>query len=177
MYFDSWSGLVRVLLVGVPGYVLLVVVLRLSGKRTLSKMNAFDLIVTVALGSTLATVLLTADVALAEGALAFALLAGAQFLVAWLAVRFRVFRRTVRSGPTLLMWQGRFRDNTLREQRVSRPEVLQAIRSQGIGGLDQVVAVVMEANGKLSVITGSKSGNLDALDDVPDVPLPKKDSG
>ena len=51
---------------------MLVIFLRLSGKRTLSKMNAFDLVVTVALGSTLATVLLTKDVALADGALAFA---------------------------------------------------------------------------------------------------------
>jgi uncharacterized membrane protein YcaP (DUF421 family) len=41
--------------------------LRVSGKRTLAKMNAFDLVVTVALGSTLATILLSADVSLAEG--------------------------------------------------------------------------------------------------------------
>jgi uncharacterized membrane protein YcaP (DUF421 family) len=49
-----------------------------SGKRTLSKLDAFDLIVTVALGSTLATVLLSRDVALAEGIVAFALLVGLQ---------------------------------------------------------------------------------------------------
>lgn len=47
-------GLVRILMVGIGGYAALIGVLRLSGKRTLSKMNAFDLIVTVALGSTLA---------------------------------------------------------------------------------------------------------------------------
>ena len=74
MYFNGWESLLRTLVVGVLAYVSLVVFLRISGKRTLSKMNAFDLIVTVALGSTLATVLLSKDVALAEGALAFALL-------------------------------------------------------------------------------------------------------
>jgi hypothetical protein len=56
MFFESWSGLGRVLVVGVLAYGALVFVLRVSGKRTLSKMNAFDLIVTVALGSTIATV-------------------------------------------------------------------------------------------------------------------------
>lgn len=77
MFFDSWSGLLRVVVLGFCAYLTLVVALRLSGRRTLAKMNAFDLVVTVALGSTLATVLLTSDVALAEGTLALVLLIGA----------------------------------------------------------------------------------------------------
>ena len=56
MLFDSWAGLGRTLLVGPLAYVALVLLLRISGKRTLTKLNAFDLVVTVALGSTLATV-------------------------------------------------------------------------------------------------------------------------
>ena len=80
-FFNDWQGLLRTLVVGVLAYITLVLFLRFSGKRTLSKMNAFDLVMTVALGSTLATVLLTESVALAEGALAFALLIGLQFVV------------------------------------------------------------------------------------------------
>ena len=79
MVFSSWAGLLRVLIVGTLAYVALVLLLRVSGKRTLSKMNAFDLVVTVALGSTLATVILSKDVALTEGVTAFALLIGLQF--------------------------------------------------------------------------------------------------
>jgi uncharacterized membrane protein YcaP (DUF421 family) len=67
VFFDDWSGLLRVLIVGVCAYLSLLVMLRGSGKRTLDKLNAFDFIVTVALGSTLATVLLSSDVALVEG--------------------------------------------------------------------------------------------------------------
>ena len=67
MFFDSWTGLGRVLVVGTLAYVALVAVLRISGKRTLTKLNAFDLVVTVALGSTLATILLSNSVALADG--------------------------------------------------------------------------------------------------------------
>ncbi|MDP9439064.1 MAG: DUF421 domain-containing protein, partial [Actinomycetota bacterium] len=59
MVFDSWVGLFRVAAVGTAAYFALVLLLRISGKRTLSKINAFDLVVTVALGSTLATVLLS----------------------------------------------------------------------------------------------------------------------
>lgn len=170
MYFDSWHGLLRVVVIGVCAYVSLVVALRLSGKRTLAKMNAFDLVVTVALGSTLATVLLSSDIALAEGVLGMVVLIGAQLAVAWTSVRSRPFRKAVKSTPTLLVWQGRPRETVLVEQRVSRTEVLQAVRSQGLGTLDQVAAVVLETDGSFSVIPTSSAGNLHALDDVPDVP-------
>ena len=74
IFFAGWSGIIRIVIVGVLAYAALVLVLRISGNRTLSKMHAFDLVVTVALGSTLATVILSKDVALAEGLTAFALL-------------------------------------------------------------------------------------------------------
>ncbi|PSL57409.1 uncharacterized membrane protein YcaP (DUF421 family) [Saccharothrix carnea] len=170
MFFDSWDGLLRVVVVGVCAYAALVALVRLSGKRTLAKMNAFDMVVTVALGSTLATVLLTSDVALAEGVLALALLICAQFAVAWTSVRLGLVRRAVKSTPTLLVWQGRLRDRALRDQRVSRAEVLQAVRAQGQGALDQVAAVVLETDGTFSVIPLNSAGDLDALDNVPDVP-------
>ena len=87
-FFSSWTSIARVLLVGVAAYAGLVLLLRVSGKRTLTKMNAFDLVVTVALGSTLATVLLTKSVALADGLAAFALLILLQYGLTWLSVRF-----------------------------------------------------------------------------------------
>ena len=53
LLFDDWNTLLRTLIIGILGYVSLVLLLRISGRRTLSKMNAFDLVVTIALGSTL----------------------------------------------------------------------------------------------------------------------------
>src|ERR671917_23739 len=107
MFFDSWAGLGRVAVVGVVAYVVLVLLLRISGKRTLSKMNAFDLVITVALGSTLATVLLSSSVALVEGLLAFALLIFLQFAVTWLSVGSSAFRAFVKNKPKLLFYEGK----------------------------------------------------------------------
>jgi len=67
MFFNDWDDLGRVVAAGVLACIGLIVLLRVSGKRTLAKINAFDLVVTVALGSILATILLTKDVALAGG--------------------------------------------------------------------------------------------------------------
>ena len=166
MFFNSLLGLLRVIVVGALAYALLIVVLRLSGKRTLSKMNAFDLVVTVALGSTLATVLLSKDVALAEGALAFALLAFLQFSVAWLSARSRKISELVKSQPKLLFYRGRFQRDEMKTERVAEEEVRQAIRAQGTADIENVEAVVLETDGSFSVITNSEWGRESALDDV-----------
>ncbi len=105
-FFAGWAAVARVVVTCVLAYAALVALLRISGKRTLSKMNAFDLVVTVALGSTLATILLSRDVALAEGLVAFALLIGLQYVVAWLSVRSATVSRLVKAEPALLLYRG-----------------------------------------------------------------------
>jgi uncharacterized membrane protein YcaP (DUF421 family) len=166
MFVDQWSDLVRVLVVGTLAYAALVVLLRTSGKRTLAKLNAFDLVVTVALGSTLATVLLSATVSLAEGVTALLLLVLLQFVVAWLSTRLRPVRRAVKSEPSLLLDRGTLLDDRLVANRVTAEEVRQAIRSEGLGGLEVVEAVVLETDGTLSVIPVSAVGSGSALADV-----------
>jgi len=152
MFFDSWTGLGRVLAVGTLAYISLVLILRISGKRTLTKLNAFDLVVTVALGSTLATVLLSKSVALAEGILAMALLVFLQFVITWLSVRSPWFQELVKSEPTLLMRKGQFLDGALRAQRITREEVFAALRSNGVADAADVAAVVLETDGSIAVI-------------------------
>lgn len=156
--FQGWMDIARTVLVGILGYVALIVLLRISGKRTLSKMNAFDLVVTVALGSSLATLLLSKDVALAEGIVAFATLIGGQFIITWLSVRSARFRKFVKSEPTLLFHRGKFLSAALKTERVSRAEVLAAIRSQGIFDLDRVEAVVLETDGSFTTVRKPPEG-------------------
>jgi uncharacterized membrane protein YcaP (DUF421 family) len=146
--------------------VLLVGVLRLSGKRTLAKMNAFDLVVTVALGSTLATILLSREVSLAEGAAALVLLVVLQFAATWLSVRWMALRTVLKSAPTLLLHDGELRTDAMRRQRVTVAEVYQAVRSQGVGDLGRVAAVVLETDGTFSVIDRQQAGSRTALQDV-----------
>jgi uncharacterized membrane protein YcaP (DUF421 family) len=166
MFFDNWLGLVRVLVVGTLAYASLVALLRVSGKRTLSKMNAFDLVVTVALGSTFATVLLSEGVALAEGVLAFMLLIFLQFVIAWLSVRSDAFQAIVKSRPKLLLHRGHLLHDALRAERVTVEEVRAAARSQGLASLEEVGAIVLETDGTFSVLREVGDGNGSALANV-----------
>jgi uncharacterized membrane protein YcaP (DUF421 family) len=166
MWFDSTQDLWRILAIGVLTYGVLVAILRVSGKRTLAKLNAFDLVVTVALGSTLATILLSRDVTLSEGAGALALLVALQFAATWLSVRWAPLRGLLKSAPTLVVRQGLLLTDAMRRQRVTDNEIYQAIRSQGIGDLSAVAAVVLETDGTFSVISEQQAGSGDALRDV-----------
>jgi uncharacterized membrane protein YcaP (DUF421 family) len=166
MFFQSWSGLLRTTIVGVLAYVALVLLLRISGKRTLSKMNAFDLVVTVALGSTLATILLSKDVALAEGVMALAVLIGLQFIIAWLSVRSQTVSRLVKAEPRLLAYRGRLLHEAMHAERVVEAEVLAAVRQQGLASLDAAEAVVLETDGSVTVVKRTDRPEPEALTGV-----------
>jgi uncharacterized membrane protein YcaP (DUF421 family) len=166
MWFDSWFDIGRVLVVGAAAYLTLVVTLRLSGKRTLAKLNAFDFVVTIAIGSTLATILLNTTVSWSEGAAALVVLAALQFAVAWSTVRLRRARSVLTARPTLLLRDGTPCYDALRQQRVALDELRQAVRGVGAGDLRAVAAVVLETDGTLSVITASQFGDGSALEEV-----------
>lgn len=152
MFFDTWSGLLRVIVVGPLAYVALILFLRISGKRTLTKLNAFDLVVTVALGSTLSLIVLTKSVALLEGVLALATLIGLQYLITWSSVRSARVRLLVKAEPTLLAHNGQLVEGAMRRQRLTRDDVLSALRTKGLDDLSQAASVVLETDGSISVL-------------------------
>jgi uncharacterized membrane protein YcaP (DUF421 family) len=156
MFFQGWQGVVRTLVVGALAYVCVVLFLRISGKRTLAKLNAFDLVVTVALGSTLSSILLQQSIGLARGVAALALLILMQYLVTFLSVRSRSFARMVRSEPALLVRDGDWCPESMKRQRITREEIESAVRSQGGRGIEAVSAVILESDGTISVIAGSR---------------------
>lgn len=152
IFFEGWSGPVRILIVGVLSYASLVLLLRLTGKRTLSKLNAFDLVVTVALGSTLSTAILDKNTPLLDGLTAMGLLVALQFAVTWTTVRQPSLRRLIRADPVLLMAGGALRPDTLRRERITEDEVVQAIRDSGGRTLADADAVFLQSDGSMAVI-------------------------
>ena len=137
---------------GTLGYFGLVFFMRVSGKRTLSKLNSFDFLITVAFGSTLATLLLVPEVSLAEGLAAFALLILLQFVVSWTSARMPFVKRIVTAEPALVFFEGAYLVDSMRRNRLVRAELLAAIRQSGFHDIRDVHAVVFETEGSFSVI-------------------------
>ena len=155
--FAGWEPAIRTIVVGVASYLALLSVLRASGKRTLSKLNAFDFVVTVALGSTVATILLSKEVALVEGLVALGLLVGLQYIVASASVRVPWVADLVKSEPTLVVRNGEMLRDAMRRERVASAEVEQAARMNGVARVEEVEAMILETDGSFSVVSSAVS--------------------
>jgi uncharacterized membrane protein YcaP (DUF421 family) len=166
MFFDGWYDLIRILLVGSLAYLGLVFFLRVTGKRTLAKMNAFDFIVTVALGSTLATVLLSSEVSLSEGLAALALLCALQYIVALASLHSKSFQALIKAEPSLLFYRGQLLPAMLAKERVTEEEIFAAVREQGFADVSEVGAVVLETDGSFSVVGAQSASKIGTLKHV-----------
>ena len=159
VFFDSGTSLLRIFIVGVLAYLALILMIRISGKRTLAQMSAFDFLITVALGSTLSSVITAKDVALADGILALGLLILLQFAVAKLTIRSDKVRKLVEAKPRLLFLHGEYMTQAMEEERVTEAELHAAIRRQGLESPDQVDAIVMESTGEFTVLYQRHAAN------------------
>jgi len=166
LFFNDWESLIRVFIQTILAYLCMIVLLRITGKRTLAKMNAFDFVITIALGSTLATMALNKNVAVTEGALAIFLLIGMQYLITWLSVRKRVVKNLVTSQPRMLLYRGEILDHSMRKERVTREELNLAARSSGAATLREIDIIILETTGKITVIPRFQSTDKDTLEDV-----------
>ena len=167
MFFENWHEMLRILISAFVAYVAMIIILRVSGKRTLSKWNMFDFIVTIALGSLLADVIVTKSNKILEGIFAVSILVGFQFIITFASTRWDWFKSKINADPTLLYYRGEYLKDLMKSKRVVRDEILAAMRTSSIGSVDEVEAIVLEADGSFSVIQKSQSEGADsALENV-----------
>lgn len=160
--FGGWDPIVRVLVIGPLAYGAMVFLLRISGKRTLSKMNAFDFVITIALGSVLAATLTNSTLALSTGVTVMAFLILAQLIITALSVRLGWVERVVKADPSLVVLHGRLLEDAMRRHRVTEAEVSAAVRASGRSAIADVEAVVLETDGSFTVIGGPPIEGLSA---------------
>lgn len=170
LFYQGFSDLQHLLILAPFAYFSLVIVLRLGGKRTLSKMNAFDFIVTVAMGSILATTLLSEKTSLSEGVVATVLLVGLQYLVTFTASRSPGFCKTIKSTPSLLCYNGQIFEDERKRERITHSELLKAMREAGYNHWSQVGAIILENDGSLSVLPQHDKSPYEALGNLKNAP-------
>ncbi|CAM2950124.1 DUF421 domain-containing protein [Corynebacterium falsenii] len=163
MWFSGMDPIVRILLVGGASYFALLIMLRVTGARSLAKFNAFDFAVTVAVGSMLATAVTSTDLAFSAGVVGIGLMLALQFIVARLIRDRQGLRALVTASPVVLVRDGEMIPEGLKAARLGESDVYQAARQAGHGGLDAIAAMVLETDGTVSTITRDKVGSGAAL--------------
>ncbi len=150
-WFNSWDRLASVGLSAVVLYTAVVVMVRISGKRTTSQMNNFDWVITVAIGGLVSSSALFKNVSVADGLTGIAVLMLLQWITTSLVIRSKMFRDAVKPEPVFLLHKGSLLKNNMRKERVSEGEVYAALRQKGIDSLTGADWVILETDASFSV--------------------------
>jgi len=158
-FFPGWEPLVRILVVTPLAYLALVALLRVSGKRTLARLNQFDFVVTVAVGAIFGRVVTARSITLAEAVTAFAVVIGLQYAVSALQLRSSRFSKVLTARPSLLYFRGTVLRDAMRTHRVTDQELLGVVLQNGLGSLEEAEAVVLQSDGRFAVVGTGAAGD------------------
>lgn len=170
------DDIVRLLITAPVVYLLIIFYIRILGKRSTSQLNNFDWIVTVSVGSIVASTVIIKDISIIEGGLSILILMVLQFIVTKIMFGNEKIREVIKSTPQLLLFEGEFIHENMKNERILKPEVYAAIRQKGLKSIKQIYAVVLESNSKISVIPNENSEEIGfSLSDVQGLPEGLKD--
>lgn len=137
-------------------FALLWFVLRVSGKRQVTQLSAFELILLVTLGDLISQTVLQEDLSLTGGALAVATFTLLSILLSWVTWRFARTRKVIDGEPAILIKDGHVDDAMLRYERLPIDDLLAAAREHGVRDLSEIELMVLEPDGTFSLFTREK---------------------
>jgi uncharacterized membrane protein YcaP (DUF421 family) len=133
-------------------YLLVLVGVRLTGKREVGQMTPFDLTLLLLLSNSVQNAMTGPDTSLMGGAVAATVLLGINWIVGAINGRSRRFRRLVEGSPTLIIHDGQLVTEHMRREQLTVDEVERALREHGIGSVSEVSIGVLEVDGSLSFL-------------------------
>jgi uncharacterized membrane protein YcaP (DUF421 family) len=133
-------------------YLLVLVGVRLTGKREVGQMTPFDLTLLLLLSNSVQNAMTGPDTSLMGGAVAAGVLLTLNYVIAELSGVNRRFRRMVQGSPTLLIHNGQLLMDHLHREHLTVDEVKRALREHGIGNISEVAVGVLEVDGSLSFL-------------------------
>ena len=158
----SWTSVIAICITAIGIYLAVIIFTRLAGKRSFSKMSSFDFAMTVAIGSIIATTVLSKSVSLVEGFVGLAMVYILQISVATLRQSSNV-ERFIDNTPLMLMDGSTVLHENLKSARVTEADLKSKLREANVIELSQIRAVVFEATGDISVLH-SKDVNVELED-------------
>ena len=151
-FFPGGSVLLQIVLRTGVIYLLVLIGVRLSGKREVGQMTPFDLTLLLLLSNSVQNAMTGPDTSLLGGAVAASTLLVLNYLIANVAGANRRFRKLVEGEPSLLIHDGQVIQSHMSHERVSMDELHRALREHGLNSPDQVALAVLEVDGSISCL-------------------------
>lgn len=156
VFYDGAGGLIRTVVASALLYFAVILAVRLFGKRSTSQMNNFDWIVTVAIGSLMASGVLLSNVTVFESLAAIYVLLALQWILTKIMLNSDIVTKIVKSEPTLLVHKGEILPEAMKHERLTEAEIHAAIRGAGFSRIEDVQWVILETDSSLSIIPASE---------------------
>jgi len=143
-----WEFILRAVIV----YVVVLVMVRVAGKRTLGQFTPFDMLLLVLLGNAVQNALLGPDTSLGGGLLLAATLIALNYIVGWITTRSALMEQVIEGEPVVLARHGRVLQKVLQRELVSKADFAKAMRDAGCDQVDEVDLALLETNGHITII-------------------------
>jgi uncharacterized membrane protein YcaP (DUF421 family) len=165
----NWQQVVGIALSVIGFYFCLILFTRIVGLRSFSKLSSYDLAMTVGIGSILASTVLSKSTSLLQGVFAIGMLFTLQAVLSIIRRKFKPFKALIDNQPIILMANGAYLYDNLKEAKLSENDIKQILRKNGIKSKSEVFAVIMETTADISVIKSSdNSPDWSLFDDIRD---------
>ena len=172
--FGGWGSTIGALVEAMVFYPFAVLLLRVAGKTTVGTARVFDFVSTVAMGTVIGSTIISQSIALTTGMVGLTAIVAMQWTVAYASSRSARFYRITTNTPRLLYDGSRFLEENLKDERITREDVLAKVREGGHPDLGSVAAVVLETTGNVAVIGSSVSSKPIGLDESIMGPVAKR---
>ena len=153
------SVLIRTVLI----YGFLALAMKLMGKRQLGELETGELISALLISEIAALPIDNPDIPLSSAIFPTLLIITLEILLSFIKNKSNRLKRAVDGEPTFIIYKGRLRQDVLRENRISINEVLSELRVMGVGDIADADYVILEQNGKLSVLQKNRDRMAHAL--------------
>jgi uncharacterized membrane protein YcaP (DUF421 family) len=150
--FTTWATALQIAVRTGSIYLLVLIGVRLTGKREVGQMTPFDLTLLLLLSNSVQNAMTGPDTSLTGGAVAAIVLLGMNYLIAEISGKSRRFRRVVQGSPSLIIHDGELVMPHLKREHLTVDQVMRALREHGIGSIQEVTIGVLEVDGSLSFL-------------------------
>lgn len=158
-------------------YLVVVVVIRMMGKRQVAEMQPFELVIMIMIAELAATPMEDVGIPLINGVIPIIALLFIQVLISYFALKSEKFRDFICGKPSILIHKGRINQSELRRLRVSINDLLEALRNKDYFNISDVEYAILETNGQMSIVPKADKrpvviSDLNSYDDIQDEELP-----
>ena len=173
----DWQQVVGIIVSAIGVYIGLMLFTRLMGLRSFSKLSSHDFAMTVGIGSILASTVLSKSPSLLQGLVAMAALFVIQATISLIRRQVKPIKALIDNQPIILMANGEYYWDNLKEANLTKSDVQEVLRKNGIKSKSEVFAIIMETTGDMSVIKSNDvQPDLSLFDDIRDSQLLIKDN-